>query len=169
MHESSAGGEEVVVDQNNVILIDGITVEFYGIDTIFLGVCLLDGNRGSFPGLRAGTNPHPRLYAITEPPMKPRGFYTDNFCYSLVSIEICQGIAHQMQSFPIFKQSCKVRKMIPFDGKSGISRIFNLKSSISILFALNYKNYIFGHLSIFYPISSDKINVNFCIFVTLAP
>ncbi len=83
MHESSAGGEEVVVDQNNVILIDGITVEFYGIDTIFMAYAFLMVTEGVFPAYVRARIRIRGLYAITEPPMKPRDSIPTTFVIPL--------------------------------------------------------------------------------------
>ena len=55
----SAGSEQVVVEQHHIVLVDGVLVDFDGVDAILLGVALLYGLAGQLASCL--------LYTFSEP------------------------------------------------------------------------------------------------------
>lgn len=68
----SASCEQVIVEQNNVVFIDGVFVDFDSVDSIFFSITLLYGFAGEFPGFLQSTTPAPRRMAKAEDMTKPR-------------------------------------------------------------------------------------------------
>ena len=73
-HSCAARCQEVVMNQYNVIFVDGVDVHLDGIDTTpysFENDSLMTV-AGSLPGFRASTTPQPSLPASAEAITKPR-------------------------------------------------------------------------------------------------
>ena len=49
----SASCEQVIVEQNNVVFIDGVFVDFDSVDSLFFSITLLYGFAGEFSGFSA--------------------------------------------------------------------------------------------------------------------
>lgn len=68
----SASCEQVIVEQNNVVFIDGVFVDFDSVDSIFFSITLLYGFAGELSGFLQSTTPAPSRMAKAEDMTKPR-------------------------------------------------------------------------------------------------
>lgn len=116
LHGSTCG-EEIIVEEDDVILVDGVLMDFDGVDAIFLGVGFLNRFGGEFSRFAAEhdacTEFHRKCRSHDESP----AFYADDFCDAFVFVEFIEFVEHDLDAFRVLEECCHVSEVDSLDGE----------------------------------------------------
>ena len=112
--------KEVIMEQNNVVLVDSILMNFYRIYAILLLVTLLIVSQGSFPGLRQSTIPAPNRVAMADDMTKPRLSIPTILVTPLSLYKSTISSVISLRASGDLNRVVTSRKLTPLIGQSGI-------------------------------------------------
>ncbi len=107
----TASGEQIVVEQDNVVFVDGILVDFDSVRTVFLGVALLHGFSGQLTRLAAEYHAGAEPYGEGGRQHEAAALDTHDFRDAFVLVDFIQFIDHYLQALRIFEQSGHVSEV----------------------------------------------------------